>query len=85
MAKHLTDEDGADIERKWIAGSDLIEICKEYNVGIEAVKNRLRKRGWAKPMMKFDREKCLLTDYQRGYREGFEAGRNTTTSTSNVL
>lgn len=57
-----------------MAGSSLYEICKEYDVGMEAVKRRLRKLGWAKPIIRFDPQKCLLTDYQRGYRDGFEDG-----------
>lgn len=71
--RRLTDDDFSEIEERWVAGETLLALSKPFDCVPETLKRGLRKRGWQRPLNVFDKSKCELTDYQRGYADGFEA------------
>lgn len=72
---HLSDGQVSEIEERWIQGETLLSLSAVFDCVPETIKRQLRKRGWQRPLNVFDRTICAVSEYQRGYDEGFKAGK----------
>lgn len=80
--KRLTEAQIIEIEERWVAGETILALCTAFDCVPETIKRQLKDRGWERPLNTYDRDRCSLTDYQKGYAEGFEAGRRAACATS---